>query len=156
MKKKTLLKLYQRFGKELLGINVKVKLDEEYYFEHMSEIVGVMANIPNDEIEIYLTKYFNSIGVNLSPYTIYYLHELGHLNHKLTHNLNKKYYDSQLLEVELLNVITEQMSIPFDKSLEIYYQIESEKIANEYIKYAMTEKKEIVEKFNTVLEKLYA
>lgn len=156
MNKNTLIKLYKRFGKELLGVNIKIKLDEEYYFQHRDNIVGVMKKLPNDEMEGYVQNYFNSKNINLNPYTIYYLHELGHMNHKITHKLNKEYYDRQHMEVEALDVATQALSLTFEKSLEMYYEIESEKIANEFIDYAIREKREIVEKFDKVIEQLYA
>jgi len=157
MNAKNLKKLYRNFAKELIGLDVKIKVDNNWWYLHTDQTIGV-SNVTEDfETEEILEKFFRELTQkNYSTFTVGFLHELGHFFSKRAYDLKNDFFENCLMEVSTLNMIY-NIDENFTKKrfLEEYYKIETERLANDFVALAVKSKPQVIEKYDKILVKIY-
>lgn len=153
MTSKRLVKIYRQFAKELIGIDVKVKVSTSFWFSHLSKEVAVAKNVKKSEIEDLIDRYFHDRGIHYNTYIIGFLHELGHLWSDKVYKFSDEYYMEKLQEVNWLNITMDEND--YTGTLEKYYQIETEKLANDFMELAINTKPDIIHKYNHLFNVIY-
>jgi hypothetical protein len=149
-------KIYENLGKELIGQKPLVVMSDAFWFDFKKEIVAVAIHIPSDEFETLINGYFESIGTKgLNPYTVGFLHELGHLWAKKVFRLTNAHFEKGLKDAENIDAWVSENNLSFAQGLEMYYQIQNEFLANEFVKVAVASKRNTIEKYDALISEYY-
>lgn len=160
MNARNLKKLYRNFAKELVGVDVKIKVNDSWWYQHQNDFIGVANCVENEEDEKIVADFFAEFlgqsNLDYSLFTIGFLHELGHFWSKKVYCLSNEFFIQNLNEVQALEIF---YSLSLELTPKEYYkqyaQIETEKLANDFLALAIKNKNKIVRKYDDIFYKIY-
>lgn len=151
MKSKTVIKLYKKFAKELIGEDVHITISDRFWYSYEEDCLGLTKFIRRDEAEDAVAEYFARLGINYHPLTVGFLHELGHLWSTREYVLDDEFYDQMREELAELQIIYTFEMLSYKEALKCYYETCAEKLANTFLLKISKEKPEVITKYDVIL-----
>jgi hypothetical protein len=141
---------------KLINERVEIVNDNEYYFNNKDKFISIniFENINSDD-SILVNNWFEKRGVNYSSLMIGYLHELGHYYADKHYNLNRAFYNEQLDAIALLDQIASITNMSDEKHLDLYYKMESEKMANDFVFDMVNRYADLIEQYDREIAKYF-
>jgi hypothetical protein len=156
MERVNVKRLYRNFGKNLINDNINIKKDRAFYYDSDTHCIGVPHTLEREEVENAILKYFEKKGiVGLSSYTLGFIHELGHYYSEKRRNFTIEDFRNFHFQASLITFRYNNGDYSYSELLEVYYEIENEKLANEFVFKIYKEKLEVIKRFDRLIKYIY-
>lgn len=130
---KSFIKLFNELSEKLIGEKIEIRLEEVFSFHHKDKYITIAPYGEGKEVETLISEWYGKRNVYFSSVMIGFLHELGHYYMDKKHKLSRGFYEEQASEVQTLGIVSDIMGFSDEKHLDLYYKIEVEKMANDFV-----------------------
>lgn len=130
---KSFIKLFNELSEKLIGERIEIRLEEEFSFHNRDKYITIAPFGETEEMEALISEWYGKRNVYFSSIMIGFLHELGHYYMDKKHKLSREFYEEQCSKVYTLGMISDIVGMSDEKHLDLYYKIEMEKMANDFV-----------------------
>lgn len=152
---KDFIKLFNELSEKLIGEKVEIRLEEEFSFDNMDKYITIAPFGETEEMEALISKWYGKRNVYFSSIMIGFLHELGHYYMDKKHKLSREFYEEQCSEVHTLGIVSEIMGFSDEKHLDLYYKIEMEKMANDFVFDVSALQKNLIAEYDAKITRIF-
>lgn len=153
--KKDFIKLFNELSEKLIGEKVEIRLEEEFSFDNMDKYITIAPFGETEEMEALISKWYGKRNVYFSSIMIGFLHELGHYYMDKKHKLSREFYEEQCSKVHTLGIVSEIMGFSDEKHLDLYYKIEMEKMANDFVFDVSALQKNLIAEYDAKITRIF-
>lgn len=153
---KDLIKLFNELSEKLIGEKVEIRLEEVFSFHNRDKYITIAPYGEGKETEALISKWYSKRNVYFSSIMIGFLHELGHYYMDKKHKLSRGFYEEQGLKVYKLRTMSGIMGISDEKHLDLYYKIEVEKMANDFVFEVSALQKNLIAEYDVKITGTYS
>lgn len=153
---KDFIKLFNELSEKLIGEKVEIRLEEKFSFHNGHKYITIAPFGETEEMEALISKWYGKRNVYFSSIMIGFLHELGHYYMDKKHKLSREFYYEQGSKVHTLGIVSDIMGISDEKHLDLYYKIEVEKMANDFVFEVSALQKNLIAEYDAKITGTYS
>ena len=152
---KDFIKLFNELSEKLIGEKVEIRLEEVFSFDNMDKYITIAPFGETEETEALISKWYGKRNVYFSSIMIGFLHELGHYYMDKKHKLSREFYEEQCSKVHTLGIVSDIMGFSDEKHLDLYYKIEIEKMANDFVFDVSALQKNLIAEYDAKITRIF-
>ena len=152
---KDFIKLFNELSEKLIGEKVEIRLEKVFSFHNNDKYITIAPYGEGKEVETLISEWYGKRNVYFSSVMIGFLHELGHYYMDKKHKLSRGFYEEQGLKVYELRMMSSIIGMSDEKHLDLYYKIEVEKMANDFVFEVSALQKNLIAEYDAKITRIF-
>ena len=153
---KDFIKLFNELSEKLIGEKIEIRLENRFSFHNRHKHITIAPFGEGKEAEALISKWYSKRNIYFSSIMIGFLHELGHYYMDKKHKLSREFYHEQASKIHTLGIVSDIMGISDEKHLDLYYKIEVEKMANDFVFEVSALQKNLIAEYDAEITGTYS